>query len=43
MTLKEALEYTLKPYKNGLKISTENLTKIEAILIKFYQQMFIHY
>lgn len=39
MTLREALDITLKPYKNGLKIPIENLEKIKNILINFYNQM----
>ena len=43
MTLKEALDITLEPYKNGLKIKKEQLEIIEKILIEFYNQMFSLY
>jgi len=39
MTLKEALELALNPYKDGLKISKDSLEKIKEILIGFYNDM----
>jgi len=38
LTLKEALDVTLKPYKNGLKIPLEQVKEIEKILINFYNE-----
>ncbi len=39
LTLKEALELSLSPYKNGLKINIDDIKKIENILIRFYNDM----
>ena len=43
MTLREALDITLKPYRNGLKIPLEQMQAIEKVLIDFYNQMFLTY
>jgi len=43
MTLREALDITLKPYKNGLKIKKEQLEIIEKILVEYYNQIFTLY
>ena len=41
LTLKESLDVTLKPYKNGLKITREELTEIEKILKMFYNEVIL--
>ena len=43
LTLEEALNITLSPYKDGLKISREELKEIEKILTSFYEEMLLMY